>query len=511
MDAIFDPSLSLDEIVHAIAARVLDRPIDSGVRHSLRAACRAPAVSREAAVRCADGLLVAEMFDEAEALYAALARYRPKEAGGFVGLAQLAMHRGDWPRALVGWDEVLTRFGDRPNADFWRSRRATALMRLGRGVEAEAAMHEVLAAFPRHPSAFLVLLRRLSDTGRLDEARREFQRALNDMDEPAIAATLFDVTPALYEGAARTGAWVSLLGKLGPILETEDGPGAEAAEVLRLRLHLALRDNESFLAAVAALGNERRLGSRDRMVRNVATALRDPAYPDFSKPKVFGIGLSKTGTTTLASALTKLGLNTVDWTNPLTRELMCDDDLHKFDAFTDTPASVSFEKYFHMFPNARFIYTTRPPEDWLDSIVRHWRRDYGLADFKDIKSAMRRPDQFHYGLALRNILQSLYLNFADFPEAFRAHDERVRRFFSDKPKARFLEFDIFAGHGWPELCGFLGAAIPDQPFPWANRNPAPGGAGAESAAGRGSQQAKRRQGGTSVDPRRVSGKNRQSS
>jgi hypothetical protein len=51
------------------------------------------------------------------------------------------------------------------------------------------------------------------------------------------------------------------------------------------------------------------------------------------------------------------------------------------------------------------------------------------------------------------------------------YDQRVRLFFRDKPKERFLVFDVFAGHGWPELCAFLGAEPPAIPFPFENRAP----------------------------------------
>jgi hypothetical protein len=47
----------------------------------------------------------------------------------------------------------------------------------------------------------------------------------------------------------------------------------------------------------------------------------------------------------------------------------------------------------------------------------------------------------------------------------------VLAFFADKP-GRLLRFDLWAGHGWAELCGFLGLPVPDRPFPHRNAAPA---------------------------------------
>lgn len=244
---------------------------------------------------------------------------------------------------------------------------------------------------------------------------------------------------------------------------------AAPIEMLRARLHLALRDRAGFLAAADRL-QPHASGRLGATLLAVTAAIREPAYPDFRKPKIFGIGLTKTGTTTLAAALTALGWTTLDWRNPLTFELMSKDDLHLFDAFTDTPVCLGFEAYYYMFPNSKFIYTMRSVAAWLTSIERQWKRLFGLSGFAAIREATERPDTLPlHGITFRDLYSTLYFNHADFTEAYRAHDRRVRRFFADKPKDRFLEFDVFRGDGWSELCAFIGCDIPRVPFPWENR------------------------------------------
>ncbi len=155
----------------------------------------------------------------------------------------------------------------------------------------------------------------------------------------------------------------------------------------------------------------------------------------------------------------------------MTCELISDNDLHLFDALTDTPVCLAFEKYYHMFPASKFVYTIRPPRAWTRSLMAHWQRGLGIAQFDEFQRQVSKPGTFRYGNEFCAIHQALYLTHADLCQAYEAHDRRVRRFFSDKPKDRFLIFDVFSGHGWPELCAFLHMDVPAIPFPFKNRAP----------------------------------------
>jgi sulfotransferase family protein len=289
---------------------------------------------------------------------------------------------------------------------------------------------------------------------------------------------LFGAVPLLFEGWRRTEIWIDLLRRLDEF-EARAGPDAlHLHRVLRARIKLALRDYRGYLHEVRRLDGMENLGELGNTVRAVAAALEDPNFADFSKRKIFGIGLSKTGTTTLAAALTILGMNTLHWTNPLTCELISDDDLHLFDALTDTPVCKAFEKYYYMFPAAKFIYTMRPLDSWIDSMNRHWRRALNICEFEEFQLQVRAPHTFRFGSEFCGIHQVLYLSHADLRHAHEAYDQRVRRFFSDKPQDRFLAFNVFDGHGWPELCAFLGTKVPALlPFPCENKS-------AATAAGR---------------------------
>jgi tetratricopeptide (TPR) repeat protein len=303
---------------------------------------------------------------------------------------------------------------------------------------------------------------------RFREAQAEFERLLRKSTDPEVLDSLFAYTAILHSGWRRTENWIALLRKLECMTSPSDSK-SPTVPGLRGRILLALRDYDRFLALLSAT-EEYDLGEHRRGLLSVASKLRGPSFPDYQAPKIFGVGLSKTGTTSLAAALTTLGFHTLDWMNLLTCELMCEDDLHLFDAFTDAPVCANFEKYYFMFPNSKFIYTVRPRESWERSMRSHYSRFYGHSSFKDLKVAMARSEALHFGVDFCNIYVSLYFNHSSYEEAYELYDRRVRRFFQDKPKDRFLEFDVFAGR-WEELCAFTGREIPSSPFPWLNKKP----------------------------------------
>jgi tetratricopeptide (TPR) repeat protein len=449
-------------------------------------------------------LLQLNCLDEAEQMFRDLAAEPSGQHLGFAGLARAAMRREDWQKALGRWDEAFARcaaFADRS----WEVSRAATLLELGELAKAEGIYRQLCRVDSRSIPVWNGLLRVLIAANKLEQglielnssplssfnsalivdskfeilirlnrlgdARTEYERLLRDTREPDVLRSLFEVSPRLHEGWRRTQALLNLE-KAVECLRTQDNPNwSRDLDVMSLRIKLALRDYEGFVADVDRVIEHADNCRHIESLRAMATRLRDPLYPDLNKPKIFGIGLSKTGTSSLAAALNKLGFNTLDWINSLTCELFAEDDIHLFDAFTDTPVTASMEFLYHLFPASKFIYTIRSIDDWEGSVINQVWRHFGYADFAETKKAVQRHDAFPYGLRFSNLHRSLYFNHGSYRDAFRAHDQRVREFFRDKPPNRFLEFNIFAGHGWQELCAFTGHAVPVEPFPWANWRP----------------------------------------
>jgi len=172
--------------------------------------------------------------------------------------------------------------------------------------------------------------------------------------------------------------------------------------------------------------------------------------------KVFGIGLGKTGTTSLAVALRLLGYETVDNPMGLGDDLSLVDGV---DAATDTPVAEVFEALDRRFPGSRFVYTVRADrEAWLDSVRRQWHmaRLAGLHQNEQRTSLLRRV----YGLQAPRFDRHLV------SAGYDRHHARVLSYFNGRDD--LLVLDICGGDGWDELCAFLGRPVPDAPFPRQN-------------------------------------------
>lgn len=177
------------------------------------------------------------------------------------------------------------------------------------------------------------------------------------------------------------------------------------------------------------------------------------------KNYIFNIGLNKSGTTSLAKALTILGIptvhhrhnsneihNTILKNKRKQRRLFNTLD-RKYDAFLDFRGQFYYLDLYKQYPNSKFILTTRPFKDWLTSYI--------------IMTELTAPE-------LLSTLQAERQTYIHCVEMYYDKTEEIRNFFKDKPK-QFLELKICEGEGWKELCTFLKKPIPDIPFPWANK------------------------------------------
>lgn len=186
---------------------------------------------------------------------------------------------------------------------------------------------------------------------------------------------------------------------------------------------------------------------------------------DSRRPRVFGIGFHKTGTTSLAAALQTLGYRAVHGAGPVRRVLGHAEMMRRlrardfetiwrvaeaFDAYADNPWFSLFREADARFPGSRFVLTRRDPNRWMRSVVNH---------FGGSSSELR---QWVYGVG------DPRGNEARFMERYRNHEAAVLAHFADRP-ADLLVMDVEQGHGWTELCRFLGRPAPAGPFPHENR------------------------------------------
>lgn len=165
---------------------------------------------------------------------------------------------------------------------------------------------------------------------------------------------------------------------------------------------------------------------------------------------IFGIGLGRTGTTSLSKALTILGYKGLHHPKPK--------ELQKFftgvyDFGIDLPFSTRFKEFDKLFPNSKFILTIRTNiNNWLlsilekhkqlplDKIPKHYL-EYRIEKYKRID------------FEVNNQLTILLEHYMDVLSYFR---NRI---------GDLLILDIIEGDSWEPLCLFLGNEIPKEEFP----------------------------------------------
>lgn len=191
--------------------------------------------------------------------------------------------------------------------------------------------------------------------------------------------------------------------------------------------------------------------------------------------KVFGIGLSRTGSTSLAEALTMLGYRTIHFpADPVTQreysrffadpgQTLTLSLLDRYDAITDTPLARVYQQLDRAYPGSKFIWTIREKESWLKSCELWWARS--------VVPFMENDHQRVLGPFMRLVGEATYgTAFFDatlFSQTYDAHMSEVPGYFRGRDQD-LLTLNICAGEGWAGLAPFLDAALPDREFPHRN-------------------------------------------
>lgn len=191
--------------------------------------------------------------------------------------------------------------------------------------------------------------------------------------------------------------------------------------------------------------------SSDSSGRTVDVQWTDPV----DKVKVFGVGMHKTSTTSLASALYLLGysvggyFDTGQFDTPEALLQTVLDEAAKRDAVQDVPWPQFYKELDEQFPGSKFVLTLRDPDRWLRSVVKHFGR-------KRIPT-----HEYIYGVRCAKGNERVLLDY------YNRHNQEVQEHFADRP-GDLLVMDISKGDGWEVLCPFIGEPIPDFGFPQQN-------------------------------------------
>lgn len=178
--------------------------------------------------------------------------------------------------------------------------------------------------------------------------------------------------------------------------------------------------------------------------------------------KIFGIGLSRTGTSSLNNALEVLGFKSIHFPS-IERNIASGtyilDELEPFDALTDTPIVPIFPQLDKVYPKSKFILTTRNKDEWIKSCEDYFKNK----DLREKGTELERENNFHrlftYGC--------LGFNKERFSYVFEKHHNYVIEYFKDRVDD-LLVIDICSNPSWDKLSRFLGKKEPEVSFPHKN-------------------------------------------
>ena len=173
--------------------------------------------------------------------------------------------------------------------------------------------------------------------------------------------------------------------------------------------------------------------------------------------KIFGIGLSKTGTNSLTDALLRLGHTGKHYPSDNIFEAA---DI--FDSLTDIPVARYYKELDKRHPGAKFILTIREKKSWLESMRKHMER--------------RPPSTLGaWGKETREVVYgTLYFDAKKLGRVYDKHHLEIMSYFGDR-EDDLLIMNICEDDSetnWEKLCEFLGHDnIPSEPFPVSNAAP----------------------------------------
>lgn len=167
--------------------------------------------------------------------------------------------------------------------------------------------------------------------------------------------------------------------------------------------------------------------------------------------KIFGIGLGKTGTTSLCEALAILGYRAIHLPKLSYMDV--------FDAAADLNVAIAYKELDIKYPGSKFILTERPIEEWVDSQEKHFKKSAKLMGtnkepFRTWRIQMYDEVEFTRSKRI---------------EAYKRHRTDVTEYFANRPED-LLNINICDSSvsQWDIICQFLGKPIPNEPFPCLN-------------------------------------------
>jgi hypothetical protein len=192
-------------------------------------------------------------------------------------------------------------------------------------------------------------------------------------------------------------------------------------------------------------------------IRNTWTELRSV------KPtKVFGIGLPKTGTTSLGYCFRRFGFKHRTFDMDLAVQVKRNQlepvlqEAAKFETFEDWPWFAIYRELDQRFPDSKFILTVRKDTaTYVASLKGHHERQ-GIRTEGFVKP--------HWWDEVQGMEPAAW-DYEKSAQRYERHNGEVLEYFADRVNKDLLVVCWEQGDGWAELSRFLDKRQPDEPFP----------------------------------------------
>lgn len=178
--------------------------------------------------------------------------------------------------------------------------------------------------------------------------------------------------------------------------------------------------------------------------------------------KVVGVGLPKTGTTTLGACFRRFGFKHRTFDMDLALQVKRNqlepvlEEAKKFESFEDWPWFEIYRELDQRFPNSKFILTLRKdPETYVASLKRHHERE-GIR-----RKGFLKP---HWWDEVHGVEPAAW-DYEKSAQRYERHNREVLEYFGNRISTDLLVVCWEYGDGWAELSRFLNKRVPEEPFP----------------------------------------------
>jgi len=178
--------------------------------------------------------------------------------------------------------------------------------------------------------------------------------------------------------------------------------------------------------------------------------------------KVVGVGLPKTGTTTLGYCFRRFGFKHRTFDMDLAVQLKRNNfgpvlkEAERYETFEDWPWFEIYRELDERFPNSKFILTLRKDtETYVTSLKGHHERE-GIRNDGFVKP--------HWWNEVHGVEPNAW-DYEKSAQRYERHNREVLEYFGGRMNKDLLVVCWENGDGWAKLGRFLNRRAPDEPFP----------------------------------------------